>query len=148
MPFQIKRLIPEYLCSAAAVLVSAYARPPWNEDWSLEAAVENVKTVLETPKSIALAAIEGDKVLGVALGIRQRRHSGPVIYLDELSVLPEAQGTGIGTALLSAMYETAMAEGCNSVWLVSQREGSLSKFYQRCGFAIGSDLGLYSKSDI
>jgi aminoglycoside 6'-N-acetyltransferase I len=146
MPFQIKRLIPEHLSSAAAVLVSAYARPPWNEDWSLEAAVENVKNVLETPKSIALAAIEGDKVLGVGLGIRQRRHSGPVIYLDELSVLPEAQGAGIGTALLSAIYETAMAEGCNSVWLVSQREGALSKFYQRCGFAIGSDLGLYSKS--
>ncbi|MBX5159209.1 MULTISPECIES: GNAT family N-acetyltransferase [unclassified Rhizobium] len=146
MPFQIKRLIPEHLSSAAAVLVSAYARPPWNEDWSLEAAVENVKTVLETPKSIALAAIEGGKVLGVALGIRQRRHSGPVIYLDELSVLPEAQGAGIGTALLSAIYETAMAEGCNSVWLVSQREGALSKFYQRCGFAIGGDLGLYSKS--
>ncbi|EJT00912.1 GNAT family N-acetyltransferase [Rhizobium sp. CCGE 510] len=146
MPFQIKRLIPEHLSNAASVLVSAYARPPWNEDWSLEAAVENVRTVLETPKSIALAAIEGDKVLGVALGIRQRRHSGPVMYLDELSVLPEAQGAGIGTALLSAIYETAMAEGCNSVWLVSQREGALSKFYQRCGFAIGSDLGLYSKS--
>ncbi|MBP2449237.1 GNAT family N-acetyltransferase [Rhizobium leguminosarum] len=148
MPFQIKRLIPDHLSSAAAVLVSAYARPPWNEDWSLEAAVENVKTVLETPKSIALAAIAGDKVLGVALGIRQRRHSGPVIYLDELSVLPEAQGAGIGIALLSAIYETATAEGCNSVWLVSQREGALSKFYQRCGFVIGSDLGLYSKSDI
>ncbi|EJC71778.1 GNAT family N-acetyltransferase [Rhizobium hidalgonense] len=146
MSFRIERLALEHLNGAAAVLVGAYSGPPWNENWSLEAAVENVKTVLETPRSIALAAIDGGKVLGIALGIRQRRHAGPVIYLDELSVLPEAQGRGIGTALLSAVFEAAKAEGCNSVWLVSQRDGALSKFYQRCGFAVGGNLGLYSKS--
>jgi GNAT superfamily N-acetyltransferase len=146
MSFQIERLTLEHLNGAAGVLVSAYAGPPWNENWSLEGAVENVNNVLETPRSIALAAIDGGKVLGIALGIRQRRHAGPVIYLDELSVLPEAQGRGIGTALLSEFFEAAKAEGCNKVWLVSQREGALSTFYQRCGFAIGSNLGLYSKS--
>ena len=146
MSFRIKRLTLEHLNDAATVLVSAYSGPPWNENWSLEAAVENVNTVLETPKSIALAAFDGGKVLGIALGIRQRRHAGPVVYLDELSVLPEAQGAGIGTALLSAVFETAKAEGCSSVWLVSQREGALSKFYQGCGFALGNNLGLYSKS--
>ncbi|OHV26130.1 GNAT family N-acetyltransferase [Rhizobium sp. RMa-01] len=146
MSFRIERLMREHLSGAAGVLVSAYAGPPWNENWSLEAAIENVNNVLDTPKSIALAAIDGGKVLGIALGIRQRRHAGPVIYLDELSVLPEAQGTGIGTALLSAVFETAKIEGCNSVWLISQREGALSQFYQRSGFAIGGNLGLYSKS--
>jgi aminoglycoside 6'-N-acetyltransferase I len=146
MSFQIERLCAKHLKGAAGVIVSAYARPPWNECWSLEAAVENVTYVLETPRSITLAAVDGSKVLGIALGIRQRRHAGPVIHLDELSVLPEAQGAGIGTALLSAILETAKAEGCNSVWLVSQRGGALSEFYQRCGFAIGSNLGLYSRS--
>ncbi|TAX63689.1 GNAT family N-acetyltransferase [Rhizobium ruizarguesonis] len=146
MSFQIERLVSEHLKGAADVLVSAYARPPLNENWSLEAAVENITCVLDTPKSIALAAIDRGKVLGIALGIRQRRHTGPVIYLDELSVLPEAQGAGIGTALLSAVFETASAEGYNSVWLISKRDGQLSEFYRRCGFAISSNLGLYSKS--
>ncbi|TCA63609.1 GNAT family N-acetyltransferase, partial [Rhizobium leguminosarum bv. viciae] len=99
-----------------------------------------------TPRSIALAAIDRGKVLGIALGIRQRRHAGPVIYLDELSVLPEAQRAGIGTALLSAVFETASGEGCNSVWLISKRDGELSKFYRHCGFAMSNNLGLYSKS--
>ena len=146
MSFQIEPLGAKHLKGAAGVIVSAYARPPWNESWSDEAAIENVTYVLETPRSIALAAVDGGQVLGIALGTRQRRHAGPVIHLDELSVLPEAQGAGIGTALLSAILETAKAEGCNGVWLVSQREGALSKFYQRCGFAIGRNLRLYSKS--
>ncbi len=68
-----------------------------------------------------------------------------MIYLDELSVRPDAQGAGIGTTLLSATVDAARAEGCLSVWLVSQREGPLSGFYQRSGFASASDLGLYSR---
>ena len=146
MSFQIERLGTKRLEDAASVLVSAYAQPPWNENWSLEAAIENVTYVLETPKSIAIAAVGGGKVLGIALGIRQRRHAGAVIYLDELSVLPERQSAGIGTALLSAMGEMAKAEGCDSVWLVSQREGALSNFYQRGGFVAARNLGLYSRS--
>ncbi|TBZ26343.1 GNAT family N-acetyltransferase [Rhizobium leguminosarum] len=143
MPFRIERLVEKHISGAASVLVNAYALPPWNESWCLEAAAENVTYVLETPRSIALAAVDGDKVLGIALGIRQRRHTGPVIYVDELSVQPDAQGKG---ALLSAMFETATAEGCSSVWLISQRGGALSEFYQRCEFAVISDLGLYSRS--
>lgn len=146
MSFRIERLVARHVSGAADVLVNAYALPPWNESWSLEAAAENVTYVLETPRSIALAAVDGDKVLGIALGIRQRRHIGPVIYVDELSVQPDSQGKGIGTALLSAMFETAGAEGCSSVWLISQRGGALSEFYQRSGFAMRSDLGLYSRS--
>jgi aminoglycoside 6'-N-acetyltransferase I len=146
MPFQIERINADHLKGAAHVIVCAYSQPPWNESWSHEAAVENVRYVLETPRSIALAAVDGGKVIGIALGVRQRRHAGPVIHLDELSVLPEAQGGGIGTALLSAIVATAKAGGCNSVWLVSQREGAVSEFYRRSGFAIGSKLGLYSRS--
>ncbi|MBA5803719.1 GNAT family N-acetyltransferase [Rhizobium beringeri] len=146
MSFRIELLVAKHVSGAADVLVNAYALPPWNENWSLEAAAENVTYVLQTPRSVALVAVDEGKVLGIALGIRQRRHTGPVIYLDELSVQPDAQGKGIGTALLSAMFETAKAEGCSSVWLISQRGGALSEFYQRSGFAMRSDLGIYSRS--
>jgi GNAT superfamily N-acetyltransferase len=146
MSVQIRRVDPDLLECAAGVLIGAYAQPPWSEAWTLEAAIENLSYVLDTPRSIALAAVEGEGVLGIALGIRQRRHAGPVIYLDELSVLPKAQGRGIGTTLLTAMIDAARSEGCGSVWLVSQREGPLSSFYQRSGFASAGDLGLYSRS--
>ena len=145
MSFRIERLEQTHIRSAARVLTSAYSQPPWNENWSLDAAVENLTYVLETPRSLALAAIDEDKVLGIVLGIRQRRSAGPVIYLDELSVLPGMQGHGIGTALLESACETAKSEGCASVWLISQRQGALSDFYARSGFQISPDLALYSR---
>lgn len=145
MTLQIERIGPRHLAGAAEVLVRAYARPPWNEEWSIEAAIENVSYVLDTPSSIALVAVEDGKVLGIALGIRQRRFAGPVIHLDELSVLPEKQGAGIGTMLLSAVLSMAKSEECTSVWLVSRRDGELSDFYQRSGFSMSDNLGLYSR---
>ncbi|SFU23234.1 GNAT family N-acetyltransferase [Mesorhizobium sp. YR577] len=146
MAFQIERINANHLKGAVHVIVCAYAQLPWNEKWSHEAAVENVSYVLETPRSIALAAVDGGKVVGIALGVRQRRHDGLVIHLDELSVLPEAQGGRLGTALLLAIVETAKAEGCSSVWLISQREGAVSEFYRRGGFACSNKLGLYYRS--
>jgi predicted N-acetyltransferase YhbS len=146
MPFRIERLEREHIKDAARVLASAYSRPPWNENWSLDAAIENLTYVLETPRSLALAAMDGGNVLGITLGIKQRRPTGPVIYLDELSVLPEMQGKGIGTALLASACETARTEGCENIWLISKRRGALSKFYERGGFRISHDLALYSRS--
>ncbi|MGO7580422.1 GNAT family N-acetyltransferase, partial [Rhizobium ruizarguesonis] len=46
----------------------------------------------------------------------------------------------------SALAVSNIAERCSSVWLISQRGGALSEFYQRCGFAMRSDLGIYSRS--
>lgn len=146
MDLRIERLDERHLQGAARVLISAYAEPPWSEQWTLEAAVENVTDALEAPRSISLAAVDGGVVLGIALGIRQRRYFGRVLYLDELSVLPEAQRRGIGKALLSSIIDVAKAEGCRSVWLVSQAEGALPEFYSRCGFDRHAGLGLYSVS--
>ena len=146
MSFRIEPLGQEHIEGAALVLASAYSQLPWNENWSLGAAVENLTYVVETPRSLALAATDASMVLGIALGIRQRRSAGPVIYLDELSVLPEMQGKGIGTALLASACEMAKSDGCQSIWLISQRDGALSKFYESSGFRINANLALYSRS--
>ncbi len=145
MSFRIERLELEHIEGGARVLASAYAQPPWNEDWSLDAAIENLTYVIETPRSLALAALDKDQVLGIALGTRQRRPAGPVIYLDELSVLPDRQGMGIGRALLASVCETAKSEGCKSVWLISQRDGVLPGFYANNGFRMNTDLALYAR---
>jgi hypothetical protein len=53
MSSRIELLVAKHVSGAADVLVNTYALPPWNENWSLEAA--------------AVAVDEG-RVLGSALG--------------------------------------------------------------------------------
>jgi hypothetical protein len=68
MSSRIELLVAKHVSGAADVLVNTYALPPWNENWSLEAAAENVTYVLETRRSVALVAVDEGRVLGSALG--------------------------------------------------------------------------------
>jgi putative acetyltransferase len=59
-----------------------------------------------------------------------------VLVLSPLSVLPEAQGRGVGTALVAAALDRAAALGAPAVVL----EGS-PDYYGRRGFVRASELG-------
>lgn len=144
--FLLIKHMKEVDCEGAAAIISrAYAGPPWNEDWTREAAIERVSQLLAAPRRIALAACEADKLVGLAIGTRHRHHAGQVLYLEEVAVLPIARRAGIGTALVSAIIEEAKAAGCYKVWLVSQRSGTVSDFYLGNSFTPSDKLCVYSK---
>lgn len=64
--------------------------------------------LLRLADSMTLTALEGNAVLG--FGNLQNAHS-----LDCLYVRPEAQGKGIGSALLDALEEAAWKQGAGSL---------------------------------
>lgn len=55
-------------------------------------------------------------------------------YLDLLGALPDAQGRGLGTALLSELLERVDADGASS-YLETDRAANLP-FYQRAGYVV------------
>ncbi|NRP73743.1 putative N-acetyltransferase [Ensifer psoraleae] len=145
MSFLITQMNEADLEAAATIISRAYAAPPWNEDWSVEAATERVSQLLAAPRRIALAAWDADSLVGITIGTRHRHYAGQLLYLEEVAVLPGAQGAGVGTALLGAIVAAAKAAGCHKVWLVSQRTGRVSEFYRRNGFVSSDKLDIYSK---
>ncbi len=134
------------LDAAANILSRAYSAPPWNEDWSAEAATERVSQLLAAPRRIAAAALDAAvQPVGFAIGTWRRHHKGQLLYVEEIAVLPEAQGVGVGTALLAAITDAARKAGCERIWLVSQRVGKVSDFYRRNGFVTSDHLDVYTK---
>jgi len=56
------------------------------------------------------------------------------IYLEDLFVLPELRGKGIGRALLAELARTALAEKCGRVdWQVLDWNSPAIEFYERLG---------------
>lgn len=53
-----------------------------------------------------------------------------------ISVLPEARGGGVGTALLRAMLARLRADGCSQVTLSVQKDNFALRMYQRAGFTL------------
>lgn len=69
------------------------------------------------------------------LGLVTYRHEGgecEVVTLDALR-----QWSGVGTALLRAVEETAASVGCRRIWLVTSNDNvDALRFYQRRGYEI------------
>ncbi|SHL47109.1 Acetyltransferase (GNAT) family protein [Roseovarius marisflavi] len=55
-------------------------------------------------------------------------------YLQDLFVAPEARGMGVGRKLIEAVYAQADADGCPSVyWLTQDFNAEARKLYDRIG---------------
>jgi GNAT superfamily N-acetyltransferase len=68
----------------------------------------------------------------------------PGIYLEDLFVVPEQRGAGIGKALLEKLAQLAIKRGCGRVeWAVLDWNESAIGFYERLGARPNSDWTVY-----
>jgi len=68
----------------------------------------------------------------------------PGIYLEDLFVLPEQRGQGIGRILLAHLARLAVERGCGRLeWAVLDWNQDAIKFYERLGARPNSDWTVY-----
>ena len=59
---------------------------------------------------------------------------GPVLFVEDIFVLPEERGRGAGKALMIELARVAVREGCDQMeWLVLDWNTPSIKFYERLG---------------
>ena len=60
--------------------------------------------------------------------------SGPVLFIEDIFVLPDERGGGAGTALMKALARVAVGKGCNQMeWIVLGWNKPAIRFYNRLG---------------
>jgi GNAT superfamily N-acetyltransferase len=68
----------------------------------------------------------------------------PGIYLEDLFVVPERRGHGVGRALLERLAQTAVDRGCGRLeWAVLDWNRDAIGFYERLGAKPNSDWTVY-----
>ena len=59
---------------------------------------------------------------------------GPVLFVEDIFVVPEERGRGTGKALMSALARVAVRRGCEQMeWLVLDWNTPSIRFYERLG---------------
>lgn len=102
---------------------------------ALSPVLSGAKTDPDAPG--VLVAQRGEALVGVAYFsfATPLEHAGPVVWLEELFVLPEHRGLGIGQRLIAAVTALAEARGCVSVDLeVDINHPDAARLYDRLGF--------------
>lgn len=132
---EIRMVMPAEVPAAEAVVAAAFGEPP-------EGRVVQMMRALQAGGAAraSLVAVADEELVGhVGLSrgwVDARRELVEVLVLSPLSVRPDRQGQGVGTALVTAALETAGDRGAPAVFL----EGS-PDYYGRRGFGSGSALG-------
>jgi len=127
--------IPE-LCELLAVLFSQEAEFVPNR----EAQCKGLDLIIGNPQAgHILVARENGRVaamvnllytVSTALGAR-------VALLEDLVVLPDIRGSGIGSRLLEYAIEFARIHGCKRITLLTDQDNEpAQRFYQRHGFTV------------
>jgi diamine N-acetyltransferase len=85
-----------------------------------------------------LLAVSENRIIGFATYFfAYYSWTGKSIYLDDLYVLPEYRGAGIGTKLMDTVIGIGNEEGCKKMrWQVSRWNKKAIEFYRRKGAVI------------
>jgi len=72
----------------------------------------------------------------------------PGLYLEDLFVVPEARGRGVGRALLAHLSRLAVERGCGRVeWAVLDWNAPAIRFYESLGARPNSEWTVYRLTD-
>ncbi|WP_433604085.1 GNAT family N-acetyltransferase [Dactylosporangium sp. CA-139114] len=132
---EIREVLPAEAPAVEAVVSAAFGEPP-------DGRVVQMMRALQAGGATraSLVAVAGEELAGhVGLSrawVDARRELVEVMVLSPLSVRPDLQRRGVGTALVTAALETAEDRGAPAVFL----EGS-PDYYGRRGFSFASALG-------
>lgn len=84
----------------------------------------------------SLMAFDGEDAVGIAIVSRTpfAWTGEDILFLQDLYVVPEARGRGVGAALLQGVYAHGDAIGAGQVfWMVDEDDPELQGFYARHG---------------
>jgi len=100
----------------------------------------------ERPYAEVLLAVDEDRPVGFALFFHNFSTflGRPGIYLEDLFVVPEDRGSGIGRALLEQLARLAVDRGCGRLeWAVLDWNRDAIRFYELLGARPNSDWTVY-----
>ena len=98
------------------------------------------------PYAEALLAERGGRPVGFALFFHTFSTflARPGIYLEDLFVVPEERGHGVGRLLLARLASIAVERGCARLeWAVLAWNRDAIRFYERLGARPNSDWTIY-----
>jgi GNAT superfamily N-acetyltransferase len=116
---------------------------------SADAQREGLRAILASPSvGRLLVAEEAGVLLGMAnlLYTQSTALGGRVAILDDLVLMPDARGKGLGKRLIEAAIETCRAEGCRRITLHTDYDNYHAQaLYERTGFE-RSSMVIYKMS--
>ncbi len=133
------------LSSIINIYKTAFAEPPWNEEWSNESIAGMLNSALSKPASMAIIAQKDSRLVGMTWGFNLSLDKFPFLadnyiedtsYVAELAVGPNNRREGVGGILGEAYVKRAREMGIPKIILrTDERNPAALRLYRGLGFS-------------
>ena len=105
------------------------------DDENTKYSIEVLKNFINEKNNFGFIAKTNNKIVGFAFGYILLKPDGrKVFYLDAIDVMPEYQGKGCGTGIISFARDYAKTLNCYKMYLITNRSNvSACKCYEKAG---------------
>ena len=134
-----------YLDEMAELYKNAFAGEPWNDDWSnREQLYEYIKEISGAYNCLNFGLKMDGKLVAMSLGMIRHWWEGTNYNIEELCVLPELQGRGMGSRFMELIENDIQTRGVVGIFLQTDNDKPAYKFYKIIGFGdLGAHVSLY-----
>jgi len=105
------------------------------DDENTKYSIDDLNNFIENKNNFGFIAKTNNKVVGFAYGyILLKPDSRQAFYLDAIDIMPDYQGKGYGTGLISFARDYAKSIGCYEMFLITNTSNiSVCKCYEKAG---------------
>ena len=105
------------------------------DDENTKYSIEVLKKFIDEKNNFGFIAKTNNKIVGFAFGYILLKPDGrKVFYLDAIDVMPEYQGKGCGTGIISFARDYAKTLNCYKMYLITNKSNvSACKCYEKAG---------------
>lgn len=131
MKMKIRKATKRDLSKLADIMISEFSKPPYNDNWSKEAALESIQR--DYCLGEIYLAIEERKVNGF-ISVIKEPYTKPILVIENLVVQAESQGKGVGKFLVRSVEKMYSEKGFNMITLITNKKAPSYKFYEKLGY--------------
>lgn len=102
--------------------------------WTPEIVRRRIWQVLGSPDSLCLLALEGEDVVGFAMGRFEQFYDLIAYNLVEILIAGPFQNRGLGTELMQELERRVKAAGGSLIQLMAVNDDAHDRFYGRLGY--------------
>lgn len=107
----------------------------FKDDENTKYNISNLEKFIEDKNNFGFIAKMNNKIVGFAFGYILLKPDGrKIFYLDAIDIMPEYQGKGYGTGLISFARDYAKSIECYKMYLITNKSNiSACKCYEKAG---------------
>ena len=117
---EITNIAKKDLLDCSKLYIEVFREPPWNEEWSLEDALERLSDMFNIPKPVAIKATHNGKLCGFLLGRIMKWTGETSCDVEEICISNSMQRKGVGSLLMGKLEESLKSMEVSGVLLITQ----------------------------